>query len=180
MDSEFLKSRSERRKVYRCWKQTKVEPDKTIARSNFTTSHANTHALATVKKSAFFASKIEKCDSHGELFNVCKSLLDEPKSSKLPTYTNPQIMATNFNNFFIDKIDKLRLSFSDNRKANYNGMDTYNGPIMTQFRSVLPEELKKIISSKPIKASHQDKVPTILLRACLNELLPALTLLVNF
>lgn len=180
MDSDFIKTRAERRRLYRCWKRAKGEPDRAIARSNFTESRAKTHALATEKKSSFYATKIANCNnSHKELFNVCKSLLDEPKSSKLPTYINPTSMANNFNNFFIEKIEKLRSSFSEYGKAKYNGMDTYNGPIMTQFRLVLPVELKKIISSKPIKASHQDQIPTILLRACLDELLPALTLLVN-
>ena len=180
MDSEFLNARAERRKLYKCWKRTKSNPNRAIARANFTESRAKTHALATEKRSKFIANRIKNCNNaHKELFNVCQSLLDVPKSSKLPSYNSPITMATNFNNFFIEKIEKIRSSFTDQRIISGNGMDTYNGPVMSQFRLVSPEELKKILSSKPIKASQQDPIPTILLRACVNELLPALTLLVN-
>ena len=89
-------------------------------------------------------------------------------------------MATKFNDYFLGKIEKIRSSFSGKPHAIIgNGMNTYNGPIMSEFQPVSQEQLKKTILSKPIKTSPQDPLPAPLLRACLEELLPALEHLVN-
>ena len=50
---------------------------------------------------------------------------------------------------------------------------------MSEFSSISQDNLKKIILSKPIKASTQDPLPASLIRDCLDELMPALTYLVN-
>ena len=176
MDSEFIKSRAERRRLYKRWKRTKDETD----RENFVNSRANTHALATKKRSMFYASSIEKCNnSHKELFSVCKSLLDQTKSSVLPTYTVPENMAAKFNCYFIEKIEKIRRSFPDQNIDISASADVYDGPIMSEFQLVSPADIKKILSAKPLKTCPQDPIPATLFKDCVDELLPALTMLVN-
>ena len=58
-------------------------------------------------------------------------------------------------------------------------MDTYTGPIMSNFSFATPECLRKIILSKTIKSSPEDPLPGCLLKDCIDQLLPALTRLVN-
>ena len=60
-----------------------------------------------------------------------------------------------------------------------DGADTYIGPIRSEFSSVSPECLKKMMLSKPIKTSPEDSLPAILFKKCIDQLLPALTILVN-
>ena len=55
----------------------------------------------------------------------------------------------------------------------------YAGPVLSEFSFVSSECLKKIMLSKPIKSSPQDPLPGFLFRDCVDQLLPALTLLVN-
>ena len=55
-----------------------------------------------------------------------------------------------------------------------NYMDTYNWPFLEEFYPVSMKELQKII-----KTSLQDPLPAVLFKACMDELLPALTSLVN-
>ena len=50
---------------------------------------------------------------------------------------------------------------------------------MSEFRPVTCEEVKKIILSKPIKTAPQDPLPAILLKNCIDEVLPALTHIVD-
>ena len=50
---------------------------------------------------------------------------------------------------------------------------------MTEFTPVTPEWLKKVMLSKTIKTSPEDPLPGFLFKQCLDQLLPALTLLVN-
>ena len=178
MDSEFVKMRARRRKLYKRWKRTRLDID----RINFENARQETHTSSVEKRSKFYATSINNCNnSHKELFKICKSLLDKSKSTKLPTFTNPESMATVFNNYFIKKIVDIRSSFpSEKVDPGYgNGMDTYNGLIMSEFKFISQDELKKIILSKPIKTSPEDPLPAILFKACVDELLPALSHLVN-
>ena len=177
IDGEFRKVRASRRKLYKRWKRTKSDIDRT----DFEMARRMTHNLSVEKRSKYYSSCIEKCNnSHKELFKICKNLLDKSNSSQLPSYTDPEAMATKFNEYFIGKIENIRSSFPRkvSPKSGY-GMETYNGITMTEFRPILQEELKKIISTKPMKTSAQDSIPAVLFKACLNELLPALTVLVN-
>ena len=177
MDTEFVNSRANRRKLFKRWLRTKDETD----RINFQNARADTHNLSTKKQTEFYAHAIEKCNnSHKELFSICKNLLDLSKSTKLPMYTNPVSMATKFNNYFIEKIEKIRSSFNTvSWKPNGIGVDTYNGAVMSEFEPISAQELRKIILSKPVKTSPQDPLPATLFKNCVDELLPILTHLVN-
>ena len=177
MDSEFVTSRAERRRLYKRWARTRDGTD----RLNFENARSNTQILCVEKQSQFYAKAIENCNnSHKELFSVCKNLLDQTKSTKLPTYGCPKVMATKFNNYFIDKIEKIRSSFvKESYKPYGTGIDTYNGRVLSEFQPISAEEVRKIILSKPIKTSQQDALPAKLFKPCVDELLPALTYLVN-
>ena len=81
MDSEFLKARSERRKLYKRWKRTRDHTD----RINFVNARLNTHNISIDKRSKFYATSIDNCqNSHKELFQVCRNLLDQSNSSSCP------------------------------------------------------------------------------------------------
>ena len=177
MDSQFRKSRAERRRLYKRWTRTQCPIDRTT----FENSRTNTQNLSIEKQTQYYATSIESCNnSHKELFRICKSLLDKSKNRTLPSYHSPEDMATHFNDYFIGKIVKIRSSFEDNAQRTYgNGMDTYEGTVMTDFQPISQEDLKKIILSKPIKTSPEDPLPAILFKSCVNEILPALTRLVN-
>ena len=181
MDSQFRKSRAERRRLYKRWARTQCPID----RKNFENSRINTQNLSIEKQTEYFASAIESCNnSHKELSRLCKSLMDTSKSRVLPSYHSPEVMATHFNDYFIGKIVKIRSSFEGSGDRNPqqrcgNGMDTYEGTVMTDFQPISQEDLKKIILSKPIKTSPEDPLPAILFKSCVNEILPALTRLVN-
>ena len=177
IDPEFRKMRANRRKLYKRWKRTRSDID----RVDFETARQATHNLSVQKRSKYYASCIDKCNnSHKELFQICKNLLDQSKCNKLPSYTNPDSMANTFNEYFLTKIEKIRESFpNQSSTSDGHGIDTYNGIIMSEFRPISQDELKKIILSKPMKTSPQDPIPAVLLKPCLGELLPALTVLVN-
>ena len=177
IDSEFRSARAKRRTLYKRWRRTQSDDD----RLNFEIARSCTHNISLDKRSKFYATSIDKCNnSHKELFRICKNLLDKSNSSKLPLYENPKVMADKFNDYFIRKIENIRSSFTSNTTAKSGGdMDTYYGTTMSKFRKLSQEDLKKIILSKPVKTSPQDPLPAVLLKACIDEVLPALTSLVN-
>ena len=176
MDSEFVESRAERRKLYKRWVRTRNEND----RIAFVTAREKTQNLSIEKQSKFYSDSIDSAkNSQKALFSICKNLLDMSKCKALPSHNSPLVLANKFNNYFIDKIEKIRYCFSDVPRPLCYGLDTYHGPVMAEFSYVSRECLKKIVVSKPIKCSSEDSLPGFLFKNCLDQLLPALTQLVN-
>ena len=177
IDSEYRKTRAERRKLYKRWVRTKNRND----RFEYVKARENTHILSIQKKSEFYSHEISNAEnSQKALFTICKHLLDVSKSTVLPENTSPVVLATKFNNYFIEKIEKIRNNFSEEPIGfSKDGSDTYIGPIWSEFSLVSPEGLRKIMLSKPIKCSPEDSLPGFLFKQCIDELLPALTKLVN-
>ena len=178
IDPEFRKSRALRRRLYKRWKRTRNETDE----SDLIQARINTQNLSIAKRKMFYAEQIASCkNEHKEIVGLCKNLLDKSKSSKLPNYTSPVGMATKFNDYFIEKIEKIQSSFQvKSDPMDGIGIDTYNGTtILSEFKPISQDELKKIILTKPIKTSPQDPLPAVLFKSCIDVLLPALMIIVN-
>ena len=177
MDLEYLNSRAERRKLYKRWVRTRSYSD----RINFVNARENTHKLSIMKQSQFYSISIENAsNSQKALFSICKNLLDLKKSQALPSYSCPYALASRFNGYFIQKIEKIRNNFTDKAMPIQRGsLDTFCGNVMSNFEPVSPQWLKKIVLSKSIKTSSEDPLPGFLIKQCIDQLIPALTQLVN-
>lgn len=175
MDHDFLSARRQRRKLYKIWRRSNDDNDK----QQFIESRNLTQSLSVSKRKEYFASSISNCEnSQKELFNVCKTLLDTQKCSKLPTHEDPLELANKFNDYFVEKITDIRSKFTDNN-TKYKPFKPFGGANMHSFSQVTGPELKKLLLSKPIKTSADDPLPAVLLKACMDEVLPAFTYLVN-
>ena len=60
-----------------------------------------------------------------------------------------------------------------------NVANDFDGVPLDKFRIVSQEEVRKITSSSPSKSCSLDPIPTSILKLCLDELTPVLTLFVN-
>ena len=108
MDLEFLKSRALRRKLYKRWVRTRNRQD----RFDYVEARENTQSLSIEKQKAFYSQEINNAkNSQKALFSICKNLLDVSKSRILPSYTCSFALANKFNDYFIDKIEKIRNNF---------------------------------------------------------------------
>ena len=177
MDTEYVKSRATRRKLYKRWVRTRSSFD----RYNFVTARENTHKLSQEKQILFYRKTIENSsNSQKSLFSICKNLLDVSKSKSLPSYKCPVALASKFNDYFINKIENIRNNFGIKQVYIHNEIkDTYTGPVMSDFEPVSSEWLRKMMLSKTIRTSPEDALPDFLFKQSLDQLLPAVTLLVN-
>ena len=66
---------------------------------------------------------------------------------------------------------------SKNNTTNY--ITDFSGIVLTEFQNISVEDVKKMINSSPSKSCTLDPIPTWLLKQCLDEIAPALTLIVN-
>ena len=177
MDTEYVKSRATRRRLYKRWVRTRS----TIDRCNFVTARECTHQLSIEKQTNFYRKTIENSNnSQKSLFSICKNLLDMSKSRSLPSHSCSIDLANKFNDYFINKIEKIRKSFdTEFAQTKRKSKDAYKGNVMSDFNPVSSDWLKKMMLNKTIKASPDDPLPGFLFKQSLDQLLPAITLLVN-
>lgn len=184
IDQEFKSARCLRRKMFKKWKRSKSDID----RENFETKRREVHELSLNKRREYYTKCIsESNNSQKELFKFCNSLLDANHSNQLPDCQDFDLLANEFNDYFVQKITKLRSNMCSVNVQNVNinklsyGVD---GPACAQsalssFSPVTADKLKKVILSRKIKTTTNDTIPAQLLTTCLDEVIPALVLLVN-
>ena len=176
MDSEFVTARKERRQLYKKWKRQKND----INRSNFVHSRAAVNELSKVKRREYYQMQIQSSDnSQRELFKICNSLLDTKKQSLVPYTENYNVLANNFNDFFISKIEKIRNDLSVCNNAITSGNIDPNVHTFSTFSVVNTEDLLKVIKSCKIKTASNDPIPAFLLKSSVELILPSLVHLVN-
>lgn len=177
MDVEFKNSRRQRRSLYKKYIRSGKYADK-LAYQN---CRNMVNDLYVSKRKQFISKTIgEGANSQKELSRICDSLLDKEKATVLPQSSkeNPRDVANKFNSYFTGKITKIRSNFD---RVSYAPSEstTYQGPKFSHFNLTNDEELRKIINSKPIKASSNDHIPSFLLKTCLDKVIIMFTFLVN-
>ena len=59
------------------------------------------------------------------------------------------------------------------------GEPGYTGTLFTEFRCTSPEKMKEIVLSFPNKSCASDPIPTDMVNDCIDDLLPAISNMVN-
>ena len=177
MDKEFLDARKRRRNLYKRWKKSLLDEH----REEFVQMRLSVNTLSKEKRSNFYQNVIDQSsNSQKELYKITNDLLDRNKQSVLPYSENPEQLANNFNNFFVEKIEKIRNNIvasenfterSDNKSENPSSFST--------FKHVSESDLRKQITSTEIKTCKRDSIPAFLLRSSIEYILPCLVFLVN-
>ena len=104
------------------------------------------------------------------------------KTIQLPTHDNPQSLANDFNEFFVNKISTIRTNLEQNPIPLPDTLpppSQFNGTPLSEFPPVNEEMVDKLLSGSRTTSSPQDPIPTRMLKACTALFLPVLTLLVN-
>ena len=99
----------------------------------------------------------------------------------LPTTDNDKKLANSFANYFVEKISKLRDTFTESKLMS-NSVDIIDDEItsLTEFEKTTNEEILQIVKSYGVKCSPEDPVPVVLIKTHLELFVPIWTELVNF
>ena len=137
-------------------------------------------------KEAFFPRKINECHGDQEkLFQIVHKVLGRNKTTSLPYFTNPQIMSTLFNEFFVTKISNIwtLLATWESSMAEMAcpPLNTLLPPCKSKlpFKPTIDLEVTTIITNSSKASCSLDPIPTNLLCALLPILVPIITHLVN-
>lgn len=175
MDVEFVTARKRRRQLYKTWCRYKTPENRAI----FVESRAAVNALATDKRRTFYQNSISAANnSQKELFKLCNNLLDSNGKSQLPYSEDFQSLASRFNNYFVDKIENIRLNFNNpTLSPRCDPSDTIT--TLYSFKLVTIEDLQKQIQVHKIKTSTSDPIPAVILKKIIHLVLPVILHLIN-
>ena len=176
MDGEFRKSRALRRKLEKQWRRDKTEEK----RIRYIQQRNLCAKMSVEKQEDFYAKVVEEAGNDQKtLFKVVNTLLDKQNVKVLPEHTDPSKLADEFNEYYIQKIKKLR----DSIPLNSTGMEPqrikFEGVKLEKFKPIEESDLKELVSEFGIKTSTEDPLPAKFLELVIEEALPCPTKLVN-
>ena len=175
MDHEYVSARRDRRHLYDVWKQDKTP----LNREHFELCRYNVNVLCKDKKRSFCQDSIKSAaNSQKELFKISRTLFDSGKKSVLPYSEDYNMLANKFNNYFVEKIEKIRENL-DSPVVQLQEVVNNNITKLCTFNIVNSSDIWKQINSSKIKTSQSDPIPTFLLKSSLNFLVPSIQHLVN-
>ncbi|KAL5250710.1 hypothetical protein ACHWQZ_G016441 [Mnemiopsis leidyi] len=146
---------------------------------------AETSIMANLKKQQYYSSLLDKNKHDTNLiFNIVNKELDRKQQSPLPTTDDIPKLCSKFNEYFKNKILKIRENFpvSDLSSYEYYLSDATVEEDTSYLSTFVPctvDELKGIIKNSGIKCSPSDFLPTDLLKDNISNMLPVLCQLVN-
>ena len=133
----------------------------------------------TEAKRDYYSTKVEASNSDQKtIFDSTKKLLVNQQAATLPTHKTNFELANRFSKFFNDKIDTLRTSFRI-----YGNSDVDMEPLasvkLNNLISAISDEIRDVFTSCPNKSCQLGPIPTWLVKQCVDQLLPLLTIIIN-
>ena len=180
LDAEYKTERATRRKFERQWKKAKNKDG--IERSLYVDQRKKCARLSSLKRSQYYSRLIKDCNNNqGSLFKVVSQVLDKNKHSTiLPQYEkNPKTLANDFNNFYVNKVSKIRAEMPSVEAADIIPSVPFCGTVLDVFAPTTVAELHTIIKQAGIKTAFSDILPKELLINSLDVLLPYICSLIN-
>ena len=130
-------------------------------------------------KSQFLKTKIQ--DNHNnpqKLWCVLGDVLHRLPAKILPSIKPPQLLADRFVEFFTEKIEKIRSTFSASVNLQHITPDS-PPPMFSTFSTVTEDQVTKIITNSPSKSCSLDPWPTFLVLDYLDILITPITSIIN-
>ena len=176
IDQEFKESRALRRKYEKVWKKDRTD----LNRTNYIEQKKRCADLVLAKQNKHYSTLIHdagKCQK--SLFKIANEMLDKTKDKVLPQYSDPTQLANEFNEYFVEKVRKIRVSIPKTVGDISYYRRPFVGERMTKFELVTEEEVGKIIKANGIKTCFEDPIPSKLMQPSVDVIIPVLTKLTN-
>ena len=176
MDEEFRLNRARRRKLEKQWRNNKTENN----RKEFVEQRKLCAHMSVQKQEAYYSKVVTDAGNDQKtLFKVVNKLLDKQRTRVLPDHTDAKQLADEFNDYYVQKIKKIRDTIPGDSEGMSLPTRLFEGERLERFKPVTEEDLQKMITKFGIKTSTEDPLPAKFLKIVIDEALPCLTKLVN-
>ena len=173
-DKEYRVLRSKRRSAEKTWKKHGDPRDYL----HYKDLCDEATLLANFKKKAYFRRLVEKSDNNPKtLFKLVNNALDRKQCNPIPDSSQNMVkIATDFNNFFTDKVNKIRANMCHEFLPKYKD---FHGSTLSEFRLTNQDEILDVIKDAGIKTSPDDILPCQIIKENLDIMVPVIVDLVN-
>lgn len=169
-NSDIRAVKQTRRAAERRWRKSGLQVDKL----QFIEKKKQVMQMMNRARSEFYSTTIsENIHDSKKLFAVTAFLMGKKKQNVLPTGTSNADLATQFSDYFANKIEDIRASIIPD--GNPLELVVQSPVLLVSWSSPTPEEVADIIRKAPNKSCPLDPLPTSLLKECLDDLLPCIT-----
>jgi hypothetical protein len=177
-NSEIKDAKKDKVKAEKMWRASglTVHLDIYKERRNYVT-----YLIKNAKQKYYSDIITESKGDQKTLFKVVNQLLHKNNTSKLPTHSSKEELCNNMADYFVSKIEKIRMDLDVLRSGNLETDSPHcnlSHPL-TSFKPVSQECMKKIIISSASKSCALDPLPTSLIKENLDIMLPVITHAVN-
>ena len=176
MDNTFNKERTVRRKLERKYLRTRsVEDKKRLEEQRLLCVN-----LSKLKRSEYYKDLLRNAQGdQRKLFNIVSKALDSNSGTDvLPQHSSESELAESFNNFYTEKVNKIRNSLPDT-ELDSSVFTEFQGTILDDFQPITVNELRDIIKESKIKTCPNDPLPSGILSNVIECLLPYICHLIN-
>ena len=112
-----------------------------------------------------------------KLWKALNGILHRSQVSVFPDFCDLSSLAETFSAFFHDKIQKIRVGFS--KRLCPESVPGYKPPLLSKFKQVPTDVVRKIILNSPKKSCSLDPWPTFLVVEYIDFLVAPITRLIN-
>ena len=176
--NEIREEKTKRRKLERRWRASQLAVD----RQFFVDQCKLVNKCIVDAKVAYYSGIIadNQLDPK-KLFSTVNKLLHRQSEGRLPTSDNVSTLTTAFADYFTEKISLIRDDLDTKRTSIVDSFPDSSlrcNSSFTEFKSVSPEELSKLIGPG-FKSCALDPIPASILKQCIDLLLPVISGIVN-
>lgn len=176
-------AKREKRQAERKWRSSKLE----VHRDIFYDRCKIASKLLYETKETYYSSKIESIGNDSkQLFRITKDLMGKQQKSPLPSSSSEIDLSNSFADFFINKVETIRDDLRSANQVHDNDDNGYldhdiefNGSALLEFNHTTDEEIRNILRKSASKSCELDPIPTNLLKACTDAVVPVVTQIVN-
>lgn len=181
------KARQERRRAERKYKKNK---ENSQAYQNYKERQIDANIVIDRRRETFYVEKLALASGNPkETYKIINNLLDKEFGKNLQPNGTDKEVAQNLQSFFNNKVGKIYESiekscFEHSARSISHEFQTQISQIkktktLTTFNIMSSSEVASVIKAMSDKSCCLDPIPTWLLKTCLGELIPTITLVVN-
>ena len=165
-----------RRRAERLYRKTRL----TVHRQIYQYQRSKTIKVINEEKRKYITNQISNSSNSKQLYSVLKNVTAKSNSLTLPSDTPHQILPNIFNNFFVDKIAKIRQALDSidvsRSQSNNSSECVFN---FDSFSPVDQDYVKKVIMCSRKSFSELDSLPRDLFIQSIDVLIPHITNIFN-
>ena len=153
MTMEIQLAKQLRQKLERIWRRTRSCLDRSRYRKQ---ANLCNKIMFDAQRKNYADCINEISDNPRTLLKTINNILHGTQSQSIPAFSDIKSLSESSSKFFMDKIEKIRMNFTN---------DTHNMPViksptaksrMTSFKLTTADEVRKIVINSPIKTCDLD------------------------